>query len=316
MEVLIAEKAWAAEGIARLVLRPADGEALPAFTAGAHIDLHLANGMTRQYSLCNPPDQTHQYVIGVLNDPCSRGGSRFVHEGLQVGQRLRISEPRNLFGIADNAKHHVLLAGGIGITPILCMAEHLAAVNSEFELHYCSRGRSRTAFLDHIQQSSFSCRTSFYWDTEGSALNIESVLQRSQDGTHVYVCGPAGFIDHVLKTAERLGWPSGQVHREFFGAAVPVDAGEPGSFEVEVENTGQVVTVAPDQTIVEALSCHGIDIPISCEQGVCGTCLTRVVSGEPEHRDMFLTDEEHARNDQFTPCCSRAKSTRLVIALQ
>ncbi len=315
MEVLITEKSSAAEGIARLVLTPIDGQALPAFTAGAHIDLHLENGMTRQYSLCNPPNQTHQYVIGVLHDPASRGGSRFVHENLQIGQRLHISKPRNLFPIAAAAKHHLLLAGGIGITPILCMAEHLAAEQSDFELHYCSRERGRTAFLDHIQQSVFADRSRLYWDVEGAPLDIDAVLQQPQTDTHLYVCGPAGFIDHVLKAADRLSWSTANVHREFFSSAAVDNVAAADGFQVEIEGTGQVIAVAADQTVVEALACHGIDIPVSCEQGVCGTCLTRVVAGEPEHRDMFLTDEEHARNDQFTPCCSRAKSTRLVLAL-
>ena len=315
MEVFITEKSPAAEGIARLVLMPVDGQALPTFTAGAHIDLHLDNGLTRQYSLCNPPNQTHQYVIGVLRDPASRGGSRFVHESLQIGQRLRISEPRNLFPIATEAKRHLLLAGGIGITPILCMAEQLAMQQADFELHYCSRDRKRTAFLSHIQQSAFADRSSLYWDTDDTALDINAVLQQPHAGTHLYVCGPGGFIEHVLKSADRQGWAATNLHREFFSGAPAASAHGLDSFEVEIEGTGQVIPVSAGQSVVEALACHGIKIPVSCEQGVCGTCLTRVVSGEPEHRDMFLTEEEHAQNDQFTPCCSRAKSTRLVLAL-
>jgi vanillate monooxygenase ferredoxin subunit len=293
-----------------------DDRPLPAFSAGSHIDVHLPNGLTRQYSLCNDPSEGHRYLIGVLRDAASRGGSQAMHEQVKEGDVLHISAPKNHFALAHEATHSVLMAGGIGVTPILCMAERLAMTQASFEMHYCTRSAERTAFRERITKSSFAPQVQFHFD-DGAAsqkLSLDGLLSPVRPGTHLYVCGPTGFMDWVLGSARAAGWPATQLHYEFFGAEVAKsDADE--SFEVKLASSGRVVKVAKDQTVVQALAAAGIEVLTSCEQGVCGTCLTRVLEGEPDHKDMYLTPEEQAANDQFTPCCSRAKSKLLVLDL-
>ncbi|MFC6673314.1 PDR/VanB family oxidoreductase [Marinobacterium aestuariivivens] len=314
IEVEVVSKTSDAEDICLFELARPDGAALPAFGAGAHIDVQLPNGLVRQYSLCNHPDESHRYEIGVLKDPSSRGGSRAMHEQVQAGDRLLISEPRNHFPLAHHATRSLLFAGGIGVTPILCMAERLAHTGGPFEMHYCTRSESRTAFRQRIAGSGFADRVQFHFDDgdEAQKLDARSLLAKQEPGTHLYVCGPKGFMDHVLETAEQLGWPAEQVHREYF-AAVPISHDSDGPFEVQLGSSGQVLEIPANQSVLQVLMDHDIDIPYSCEDGVCGTCLTRVLEGEPDHRDFFMTPAEHAKNDQFTPCCSRARSKRLVL---
>jgi len=292
-----------------------DGAPLPAFSAGSHIDLHLPGGLVRQYSLCNHPDESHRYQIGVLKDPASRGGSEAVH-ALTEGVELQISEPRNLFPLVHEAKRSLLFAGGIGITPILCMAERLAHIGGDFELHYCARSAERAAFVDRIRQAPFSDRVQLHFDDGNGAepLDAPAVLAAPAEGTHLYVCGPGGFMEYVLGTARAQGWDEANLHREYFSAA-PTAQADDGSFEVQLSSSGQVLQVPADQTVAQVLEAAGIIVPLSCEQGICGTCLTRVLEGEPDHRDLFMTEDEQAANDQFTPCCSRAKSARLVLDL-
>ncbi|MBC3953660.1 MULTISPECIES: PDR/VanB family oxidoreductase [Pseudomonas] len=290
-----------------------DGGMLPPFTAGSHIDVHVPDGPIRQYSLCNAPDERHRYLIGVLNDPASRGGSRTLHEQIHPGAHLRISEPRNLFALAQNASRTLLFGGGIGITPILCMAEHLAQHGEPFELHYCARSADRAAFTERLQQSAFADNVSLHFDDRPETrLDALAILAGPDANAHVYVCGPNGFMQHILDSARTQGWSDEQLHREYFTAA-PVDTSSDGSFSVEVGSTGQVFNVPADKTVAQVLESNGIDIPLSCEQGVCGTCLTRVLKGVPDHRDLFLTEAEQALNDQFTPCCSRSKTPLLVL---
>ena len=296
-------------------LAPVDGKPLPAFTAGAHIDVHLPGGLIRQYSLCNHPEERHRYLIGVLKDPTSRGGSRSLHEQILPGARLHISEPRNLFPLAAQARRHLLFAGGIGITPILCMAEHLAQAGASFELHYCARSRERAAFVERLRQSRYADRVFLHFDeAPETALDAARVLAAPADDLHLYVCGPGGFMQHVLDTAKAQGWQDACLHREYF-AATPVDTRDDGRFSVKLASSGQVFEIPADRSVVQVLESHGIDIPISCEQGVCGTCLTRVLEGVPDHRDLFMTEAEQACNDQFTPCCSRSKTAVLVLDL-
>lgn len=304
-----------AAGICSLELVDPDGRALPGFSAGAHIDVYLPNGIARQYSLCNDPRETHRYQIAVLRDPASRGGSAAMHD-LAEGQTLRISDPRNHFPLAPDAARHLLLAGGIGVTPILCMAEQLASIGAPFQMHYCARSRERAAFVERIDVSAFARQVLFHFD-DGSAaqkLDLKRLLDWTAKDCHLYVCGPAGFMDWVLGTARDSGWPEERLHWEYF-AAVPVERSDDGPFEVQIHSTQAVIPVAADQTVVAALAASGIEIPVSCEQGICGTCLTGVLDGEPLHRDMFLTAEERIKGDQFTPCCSRARSRRLILDL-
>ena len=289
---------------------------LPPFSAGSHIDVHIRPGLIRQYSLANDPEQAHSYRIGVLRDPVSRGGSLAMH-ALQVGDLVHISAPRNHFPLVP-AKRTLLLAGGIGITPILCMAERLSRTGAQFDLHYCTRSPERTAFRNTITASAYAAQVHFHFDDGAPAqkLDLPALLAEPDGDTHVYVCGPGGFIDFVLATAAARGWAPANIHREYFGApASGADAVGSATFDIQIASTGQVLTVPADRAVTDILAEHGIEIPISCEQGVCGTCLTRVLEGVPDHRDVYLTDEEKAGNDQFTPCCSRSKSALLVLDL-
>jgi vanillate O-demethylase ferredoxin subunit len=313
--VRVARKSREAESICSYELVRLDGAALPPFGAGAHIDVHLPNGLVRQYSLCNAPGETHRYLIGVLRDAASRGGSQSMHDDVDAGTVLTISAPKNHFPLVA-AKRTLLLAGGIGVTPILAMAETLAGAGAEFEMHYCARSPERAAFTERIETSRFADRVHLHYDS-GAAdqrLDLAALLAAPAPDTHVYVCGPQGFIDHVLDSARARGWPAAQLHVEYFGAAA-VDTGGDRPFDVQLASSGTVVTVPAGRTALEVLAEAGVDIPYSCEEGVCGTCLTRVLAGEPDHRDLYLTDEEHAANDQFTPCCSRARTPLLVLDL-
>ncbi|MDF3872852.1 PDR/VanB family oxidoreductase [Pseudomonas putida] len=313
--VRIAGKRTEALDVCSLELVDPAGGALPPFSAGSHIDVHLPNGLVRQYSLCNDPRERHRYSIAVLRDANSRGGSVAMHE-LEVGQDITISDPKNHFPLAQDSHHSLLFAGGIGITPVLCMAERLSNIGASFELHYCTRSPERTAFAERICGSAFAERTHFHHDDGdlSQKLDISAVVAQPRSGVHLYVCGPTGFMEAILGAARQAGWPEAALHREYFAAAA-IDTSHDGSFEVQIASTGAVTRVAPDQTVVEALAGLGIEVPVSCEQGVCGTCLTRVLEGVPEHRDVYLTSDEQAKGDQFTPCCSRAKSTRLVLDL-
>lgn len=312
----VARKSHEAEDIVVLELADPSGGDLPAFSAGAHIDVEVAPGLVRQYSLCNNPTERDRYVIGVLKDPATRGGSAAVHE-LVEGQEVRISEPRNHFELEHGAQRTVLFAGGIGVTPILCMAERLAAIGADFEMHYGARSRARMAFYDRIKASSFADKAHLHFDDgdEAQKLDIDAALGAAGPGTHIYVCGPGGFIDFVLKSAAAKGFPDAQVHREYFTVDTEAMFAEGGAFQVKLASSGKVFDIPPDQTVMDVLRDNGVDVPASCEQGVCGTCLVRVIEGVPEHRDYYLTNEERDRNDQFLPCCSRSKTPVLVLDL-
>ena len=314
--VRVVRKHAEALDICSLDLVATDGNAMPAFEAGAHVDVHLPNGLVRQYSLCNPPGETQRYQIAVLRDATSRGGSHAVHTVVTEGDTLRISLPKNHFPLAPIAPHHLLLAGGIGITPLLAMAEQLSEQGQPFTLHHGTRSRERTPFLARMTASPFADRVQYHFD-DGEAvqkLDITAVLQAAPVGTHLYVCGPQGFIDAVLAAGRAAGWPEERLHREYFGQ-IPADHSSDESFELQLASSGRVIAVRADQSALAALLDAGLDIPMSCEQGVCGTCLTRLKAGIPQHRDQYLTPEEQAANDQFLPCCSRSKTPMLVLDL-
>jgi vanillate O-demethylase ferredoxin subunit len=315
LTVKVLRRTQEAEGIVAFELARPDGAALPAFSAGSHIDVQLPGGVTRQYSLCNDAAEQHRYRIAVLRDPASRGGSNAMHDRVKEGDTLTISEPRNHFPLV-HAQKTLLFAGGIGVTPLLCMAQRLAAIGAEFEMHYSTRSPERTAFRQEIAGSAFASRVQFHHDDGDAAqkLDLPGVLGQPAPGTHLYVCGPTGYIDFVVNTAKGLGWPAEQIHLEYFGAAAQDTSGD-RAFQVKVASSGATYEVPAGETVVQALGRHGIEVMVSCEQGVCGTCITRVLEGECDHRDMYFTDEEKAKNDQFTPCCSRAKSALLVLDL-
>ena len=316
LQVNVTRKVVEAEGICSFELCAADEQPLPPFNAGAHIDIHIAGGLTRQYSLCNDSRERHRYVISVLKDPASRGGSTAMHDTISQGQTLSISEPRNLFPLADSAKRHLLFGGGIGITPMLAMAHELHHQGADFELHYSFRSSERAAFIQYLRQAPFASHVHLH-DDSGSPeqkLDATALLAAPDTTTHLYVCGPAGFMNFILDTAQAAGWPEDRVHREFFAAA-PVDASADSPFEVQLASTGQIFYIPADRTVFEVLDEAGIAIESSCEQGVCGTCETAILEGEAEHFDQYLSDDEKASQRTMMLCVSRARGERLVLDL-
>lgn len=320
--VRVAEKRVEAEGICSFELRHPEGHALPAFSAGAHIDVQVAPGLVRQYSLCNSPRDSMRYLIGVLKEPAGRGGSLGMHDGIHEGGLLRISAPKNNFPLVPSRKT-LLLAGGIGITPLLSMAEQLSSDHADFSLHYCVRSRARAAFLDRIEAARFRGSVHLHVDDAPSLppFDPQAILRNADPDTHLYVCGPAGFVAHLTGIARDAGWPAAQVHVEYFAAPVQASSSQAGGtaenaeFRVHLAGSGRTYPIRPDQSIVDALGEYGVDIPVSCKEGVCGTCLTRVLDGQVDHRDYYLTQAEQALHDQMLPCCSRAKGGLLVLDL-
>ncbi|RON67178.1 PDR/VanB family oxidoreductase [Pseudomonas fluorescens] len=314
MQVKIVRKFEVATDICAFELAHPDGAGLPAFFAGAHIDVHLEDGIVRQYSLCNSSSDTRRYLIAVLRDPNSRGGSLAMHR-LEEGQLLEIGEPKNHFPLSTEAEHSILLAGGIGVTPILSMAETLAAEGASFEVHYCARDTSRMAFRERFGDGQFTKSTHLYFDDAGpeSRIDLATLLAKPMPGKHLYVCGPGGFIMAVLAAAKAAGWDDHCIHREFFAAASSPQTIDPRTFQVKLSSDGRVLDIPHDKTVLQVLLAEGLEIPTSCKEGVCGMCLTRVLSGEPDHNDFYLSDDEKAANNQFLPCCSRSKSPLLVL---
>lgn len=293
-----------------LTLAHSEGIDLPAFSAGAHIDLHLADDLVRPYSLCGDPQDRRHYQLGILKETQSKGGSLAAHT-LNVGDRIQVSDPRNLFALDETACHSLLIGGGIGITPMLAMAAELHAAGRSFSLHYCTRTREGAAFISQLEQAAWADRVQLHF-SDTQRLNLAAVLTDVPANTHVYTCGPTRLMAAVTEQATVSGYRPEQVHQECF--SVDVDTGG-AAFEVFAAASGITVQVLENQSIVEALAQAGLKVCVSCKQGICGSCLTDVLEGEPDHRDSYLTDEEKADGDQILLCCSRAKSARLVIDL-
>ena len=316
LAVRVVERRDEAEGIASFELASLDGGDLPPFDAGAHIDVHIAAGTVRQYSLCNSPAERHRYRIAVLREEQGRGGSAAMHAQVGVGDVLRISRPRNAFALDTTAAHSLLFAGGIGITPILAMAETLSLAGRSFSVDFCCRSKKRAAFLDRLSQPDLAGRVHLHFDDGDPAqqLDLTTRLQTLPENSHLYVCGPTGFMDVVIAEA-RTVLPEAAIHREYF--APPNDTAHVGdaAFELRLARSGQTFNIPANKSIAAVLAAHGVDVPLSCEQGICGTCLVRVVNGIPDHRDTFLTDAEHAENKELTLCCSRALTPVLEIDL-
>lgn len=315
LNLIVTRRTQEAEDIISLDLMCAEGKNLPVFKSGAHIDLHLPNGLVRQYSLCHPynTSSANKYSIAVQREKESRGGSVAVHEQLVEGVEIQVSEPRNLFELTAGATKYVLIAGGIGITPLLCMAQELALSQQEFELHYFCRSQSRVAFTELLKSEGLEASVQLHVGANNQS-EINAILKQPEQGTHLYVCGPAGFMDYVLEIASEENWPAENLHKEYFSAEILPQAGD-HSFEVCLASTGERYEIPADKTVFEVLDEAGVSVPVSCEQGVCGTCVTRILEGMPDHRDQYLTDEEKAAGDSFTPCCSRAHSKTLLLDL-
>lgn len=293
-----------------LTLAHPDGLALPAFQAGAHLDVHLPGELIRPYSLCGDPQDSHHYQLGILKDSQSKGGSLAAH-ALREGDVVQVSEPRNLFALAEHSAHSLLIGGGIGITPMLAMAAELHRAGRSFSLHYCARTRDLAAFLPQLAACAYAPQVHLHFSDE-QRINLDAVLCDVPEGSHVYTCGPSRLMEAVSERAKAHGYSPEQIHQECFSAEVET-GGQP--FEVVAAASGITVQVAANQTIVEALAQAGLKVCVSCKQGICGSCLTDVLEGEPDHRDHYLTDEEKADGDQILLCCSRAKSARLIIDL-
>lgn len=311
IDVVISKREDQADAVAVFELTAKDGSNLPEFDAGSHIDVHITADIVRQYSLSNNPDANGVYRLGILKDPNSRGGSEAIHTEFQIGKELQISAPRNHFPLDLTAERSILIGGGIGITPMLTMAYALREAGKAFELHYCCRTASSAGFLEELA-AEFGSQVTLHFDDTGDEQRFDpkrSLLPVSTD-THVYVCGPSGFMDWVIETAENLGYDKQNIHFEYFNAEVETSG---NAFEVVAQQSGISVMVDEDETIVTALEAAGISVDVSCEQGVCGTCLCDVLEGTPDHKDKFLTEEERDDNDQIILCCSRAKSSKLVL---
>jgi len=313
LSVRVEKKNVEAQDIASFELVAADGSELPEFTAGSHVDVHLGDNLLRQYSLYNSPGEKHHYCLGVLRTPDSKGGSIAMHDQVNEGDNIQISQPRNSFHLIEDAKFSLLLAGGIGVTPIMCMAQWLHEIGADFEMHYCARSREHMAFHDFFANSPFADRVSFHFDdgAKEQLLDIPGKLKNYNEGSNLYVCGPTGFMDAVIQNAEKA-WPTGTIHLEYFSAD-PKAGHDDESFTVKIASTGKEYVIPPDKTIVEVLREDDIEIPVSCEQGICGTCMTNVLEGIPDHRDLFMTDAEKETNNKMTLCCSRALSDTIVL---
>jgi ferredoxin-NADP reductase len=291
--------------IRQVELTLAQGGALPPFTAGAHIDLALGNGLERSFSMLNDPTEIHRYVIAVLREADSRGGSVWVHDHLRQGDRLTSSEPINNFPLNEAGETHILIAGGIGITPLKAMAHRLLARDANFALHYCARDEGRAAYLDELR-TLLGDRLQLYLDGGDVArgLDVGKLLAARPSAAHVYVCGPAGLI-RAVREATR-DWPKGTVHYELFRGSeadiAPRSTDQP--FEITLARTGKTLTVPADRTILAVLSANGIKVKTLCTEGVCGTCRVRLLGGKADHRDEVLTDAQREREIQV--CVSRA----------
>lgn len=291
--------------IRRIELTAADGGPLPAVVAGAHIDVTLPNQETRSYSLLNDPGETHRYVLGVLREPESLGGSAYVHEQLAAGDVLAATAPSNDFPLYEGAETSILIAGGIGVTPIIAMAARLAALGRDYVLHYCARAPEEAAFLDELRaRHGDRLKTHFDGGDPARGLDLKTLLKERPVGAHVYVCGPIGFIRDTIAAAS--DWPQGTVHYELFkGSAAdlaPESKDEP--FDIVLNKSGRTLHVPADRTILAVLKAEGIKVKTLCTAGRCGTCRVTYLSGKVDHRDEVLDDEE--RETVLQVCVSRA----------
>lgn len=303
-----------ADGIHAFELVDPDGTELPPATAGAHVDVHLPGGLMRSYSLAGDPADRTVWTLGVLRVVNGQGGSNTMHDSVRVGELLTVSAPRNAFAMVPGAAHTVLLAGGIGITPIKAMAHTLTAEGKSFELHYCARTARNIAFTRELRALVPPDRLHFHFDNgvPGQGLNITNLLKQQPAGAHLYYCGPGGLMKACDQASTH--WASGSVHFEHFKPPEPALKNVPdASFEVRLARTGITVPVLPDQTIVRAIELAGHRVPTSCLSGLCGSCKVNYLEGEVEHNDYILSDEEKTRC--LTLCVSRSRSPILVLDL-
>ena len=308
-DLLVREAERAADDVVALTLARPDGAALPDWTPGAHIDLILGDGLTRQYSLCGRTADTGTWRVAVLHAPDGRGGSARVHK-LTAGDTVRVRGPRNHFPVAA-APRYLFLAGGIGITPLLPMIHEVDAADADWTLHYGGRTRRSMAFRGELAR--YGDRVHLVPQDECGLLDLDAVLGRPRPGTLVYACGPEGLLAAVEQRC--AGWPAGSLHLERFAARKTDPPAAENSFEVVLQQSGKALRVPPDRSIFETVRAAGVSVLGSCLEGICGTCETEVVDGEVDHRDSVLDDDERAANDVMMICVSRCRGPRLTLAL-
>jgi ferredoxin-NADP reductase len=306
---------YLAEDINGYELVDPNGRDLPRFEAGSHIGVRLGDDLWRDYSLWNDPAERRRYCIAVLREKLGEG-SRRIHDELRVGDPVEVSLPRNHFPLAADAERHLLLAGGIGITPVMAMIAELKRRRADFRLHYCTRSPERTAFREELDLLAAMGRVVFHYDGGDPAkgLDIAALLREPLPGTHLYYCGPAGMMAAAASASAH--WPPGTVHCEYFsgpGAAPPSRHEGDRKFTVQLARSGGEYEVPPGESVLDVLRRHGVETRSSCELGYCGACLTRYLDGEPDHRDPILG--EIARKTHLLICCSRANGDTLVLDL-
>jgi ferredoxin-NADP reductase len=311
IEVRLTAIRYAARDTNLYEFRRPDGGPLPAYEPGAHVDMHLPNGLLRNYSLVVAKPEAGVYTFGIKRDPASRGGSRYIHDELRVGKTLTIGAPRNNFPLHEDAAHTVLLAGGIGITPIWCMVQRLTALGRSWSLHYSCRSRTDMAFLEALEAMT---GPNFHFDDEnaGKFLDVAGIVAAAAKDAHLYCCGPTPMLKAF--EAATADWPRAQIHVEYFTPKQQEPARR-GGFTVELARSGQEFFIPEGHSILQVLLDEGVDVDYSCELGICGACEQRVISGVPEHRDSILTEEEQAENKRVMICCAGCKSDRLVLDL-
>lgn len=315
LKALVHTLRYEADGIVSIEFRPASAAVeFPHFEAGSHIDLHLPNGLVRSYSLCNPASDRGRYVVGVLHDKKSRGGSRYVHQQLRVGQVIDISVPRNNFALQEDAPKSVLVSGGIGVTPIFCMLQRLTALGRPVEIVYCARNRKEAAFIEAIEGLADKASITWHFDDEaGGPPDLVKLLGGRGADSHYYCCGPTPMLDAFERHCEQLGYA--HVHIERFAAVVVESAANAHGFEVVCEQSGKTVDVPPGKSVLDALIDAGMSPDHSCKEGVCGACETAVLDfdGELDHQDGILTKIERQSGKTMMICVSRCTGKRLVL---
>lgn len=308
-----------ADGILGFEFRPADDQEWPMPTAGAHIDVHLPNGLVRSYSVTNRPGDSNRYLIAVNREASGAGGSRYMHDVLRVGQKLQVSEPRNNFPLREAGSPSVFIAGGIGITPVWSMVRRLSEMDLPWCVHYSARTREGAAFADELlrlaSQSKGTVHLNFDGGLKEKMLDLRAIVASSACGSEFYCCGPVPMLRAFTEACKDLD--PDKVHLEYFGAPAEPAAEHGGSdaFSVVLSKSDKVVNVGADSTILEALLAAGVDAPYSCMGGVCRACETTVVGGTPDHRDYVLSDAEKEAGDKIIICCSRSRTQELVLDL-
>lgn len=311
-DLVVTARNMRAEGVISLTLADPTGAKLPAWTPGAHIDVLLDDTVVRQYSLCGSPGDQHNWRIGVLLDPGGRGGSRRVHETMNVGDAVAVRGPRNHFPLLA-ADRYVFIAGGIGITPMLPMLEAATDAGAAWQLFYGGRSRESMAFVGELAR--YGDRVTLWPEDTRGMLPLDEILSSPSDGVLIYCCGPEGLLTATERQC--AAWPVGALHVERFAAKPKPEAATEGdsAFEVVCRRSGVTVMVPPDKSIIEVLEENGVSVLSSCLEGVCGTCETAVLAGTPDHRDSLLTQEERETNEYMMVCVGRALSDRLELDL-